>query len=31
MTEQVKIKLMPGGHMPEKKSAGAAAWEVEIP
>ena len=27
MTEQVKIKLMSGGHMPEKKSAGAAAWD----
>ena len=27
MTEQVKIKLMPGGHMPEKKTAGAAAWD----
>ena len=23
----VKIKLMPGGHMPEKKTAGAAAWD----
>ena len=27
MIDQVKIKLMPGGHMPEKKSAGAAAWD----
>lgn len=27
MTEQVKIKLMPGGRMPKKKTAGAAAWD----
>lgn len=24
---QVKIKVLPGGHMPEKKTAGAAAWD----
>lgn len=23
----VKIKLLPGGKMPEKKSSGAAAWD----
>ncbi len=27
MTEQVKIKLMPDGRMPERKTAGAAAWD----
>lgn len=25
--KQVKIKLLPGGKMPEKKTAGAAAWD----
>lgn len=27
MTEKVKIKVLPGGRMPEKKTAGAAAWD----
>ncbi len=27
MTEQVKIKVMDGGHMPEKKTFGAAAYD----
>ncbi len=27
MTVQVKIKVMPGGEMPKKKTAGAAAWD----
>lgn len=27
VTEQVKVKIMEGGHRPEKKTAGAAAWD----